>query len=453
MSPYGELHRPRFHFTARENWINDPNGLVYQDGVWHLFFQHNIEAPVWGNMWWGHAVSDDLLHWRQLEHALHPDEMGTMFSGSAVIDHQNTAGFGAGAMLLFYTAAGSNANPARPFTQCLATSVDGGKTVTKYEDNPVVPWIEADNRDPKVIWHEGSRRWIMALYLTDDRFCLLRSPDAKTWELIQDITLEGERECPDFFALRDENGEERWIFTGAKGLYRVGRFDGENFTAETPVRRLDSGRNSYAGQTWSNAPDGRLIQISWMAGGRYPEMPFNQQLSIPVELTLVGSGEDTQIARWPVKELESLRRRTISIERQTIIDGERFSPATDAHLIDVSLRILKQGSRSLYLVIRGHAAVFDWTSNKLSIESSGYTKLVGDRQFVILPDAPYIDLRILVDKTSIEVFINGGEISASYCFLPNGYIKPLEMLAVGGAQTIENFELHELESTWKENNG
>jgi sucrose-6-phosphate hydrolase SacC (GH32 family) len=449
LGDYSELHRPQFHFTARENWINDPNGLVYFEGVWHLFFQHNIEAPTWGKMWWGHAVSDDLIHWRQVEHALYPDEMGTMFSGSAVVDHHNTAGFGAGAMLLFYTAAGSHAEPVRPFTQCLAVSVDGGKEFTKFEDNPIVDWIEADNRDPKVIWHEASQRWIMALYLADDRYRLLSSPDAKAWTRIQDIAFEGERECPDFFPLTDDAGKERWIFTAAKGLYQVGSFDGENFTAETPIHNSDQGRNSYAGQTWSNAPDGRCIQISWMAGGKYPEMPFNQQLSIPVELSLVGSGENVVISRWPVKELDALRKNTISFERQTICNGEPLAPETDAQLFDVSFTVHKQEAKSLYLVIRGHAALFDWSANKLTIESSGFNKIVGDRTYVQLPEMPKLAVRLLIDKTSIEIFINSGQVSASFCFLPNGYINPIELMTFSGKQIIEDFELHELDSAWR----
>jgi sucrose-6-phosphate hydrolase SacC (GH32 family) len=449
LGEYSELHRPQFHFTARENWINDPNGLVYHDGVWHLFFQHNIEAPVWGRMWWGHAVSDDLLHWRQVEHALYPDEMGTMFSGSAVVDHENTAGFGEGAMLLFYTAAGSHAEPVRSFTQCLAVSLDGGKEFTKFENNPIVDWLEADNRDPKVVWHEASRRWIMALYLADDRYSLLSSPDAKVWTRIQDIAFEGERECPDFFPLTDEAGQERWIFTAAKGLYRIGSFDGETFTAETPIRSFDQGRNSYAAQTWSNAPDGRCIQISWMAGGLYPEMPFNQQLSIPVELSLIGTGEDAALARWPVKELESLRKNTINIERQTLCNGKPLAPETDAQLFDASFTVYKQEAKLLYLVIRGRPALFDWSLNRLSIESSGFNKIVGDRSYVPLPETPSHTVRVLIDKTSIELFINGGQISASFCFLPNGYVNPIELMTFDGEQIIEDFELHELESSWK----
>ena len=209
---YAELHRPQFHFTAKQNWLNDPNGLVYCDGVWHLFFQHNPNAPIWGDMTWGHAVSRDLLHWEQLEHALHPDAMGTMFSGSAVVDHDDTAGFGAGTLLAFYTAAGAAVKPARPFTQCLAYSLDKGRHWTKFVDNPVVDWIEGDNRDPKVIWHSASQQWIMALYLADDRYALLASKNARQWQKIQELALPGDTECPDMFSLCDESGAERWIF-------------------------------------------------------------------------------------------------------------------------------------------------------------------------------------------------------------------------------------------------
>ena len=299
MSSYSELHRPQFHFSAKKNWINDPNGLVYHDGIWHLFFQHNIEAPTWGPMWWGHAVSNDLLHWRQLDHALHPDEMGSMFSGSAVIDHHNAAGFGKDAMLLFYTAAGSHATPARPFVQCLAFSVDGGQTFNKYEHNPIVDWMQADNRDPKVVWDAASQKWVMALYLEDERYCLLSSSDLKEWSHLQDIVLPGTYECPDFFPLVDEDGVNRWVFSGAGSGYLVGQFDGNKFVAETELSHYDGGPNNYAAQTWSNAPDGRCVQISWMAGGLYPEMPFNQQLSIPVELCLLGTGSNARLARRP----------------------------------------------------------------------------------------------------------------------------------------------------------
>ena len=448
MDLYRELHRPQLHFSPRENWINDPNGLVYRDGVWHLFFQHNPEALVWGNATWGHAVSDDLLHWRQLEHALYPDEHGDMFSGSAVVDADNTAGFGKGALLAFYTAAGSYAEPKRPFTQCLAYSVDNGKQWTKYDGNPIVEWFEGDNRDPKVVWHAPTRRWIMALYLAGNRYCLLRSADAKTWTRFQDLVLKGCTECPDFFPMNDESGTERWVFWGAKGTYRVGSFDGSQFTPETDVLTCEQGTNGYAAQTWSDAPDDRRIQISWMLGGLYPEMPFNQQLSIPVELTLAGSGDDVTLVRWPVRELESLHRRTVSIDRHVLGPGRPLVADTDAKLLDVSFTARKQDANTLYVLIRGQRMVFDWSSRELKFRPSGTHSLVAEGRTVTLPDDPSLSVRLLVDKTSVEVFINQGRISASFCFLPGAYIHPLVFESYHEEQVIEGFELHEMNSIW-----
>jgi fructan beta-fructosidase len=447
MDTYHELHRPQFHFSARENWINDPNGLVYKDGVWHLFFQHNPEATVWGNMTWGHAVSDDLIHWRQLEHVLYPDEHGTMFSGSAVVDHENTAGFGRGALLALYTAAGEFIEPQRPSTQCLAYSVDNGGHWTKYEGNPVVESFEKGNRDPKVIWHAGTQRWIMALYLADDRYCLLNSTDTKTWTRIQDLDLEGVSECPDFFPLNDESGAERWVFWGALGVYRIGSFDGTTFTPETERLVCERGRNGYAAQTWSDSPDGRRIQISWMAGGLFPEMPFNHQMSIPVELRLAGSGDDVSLVRWPVTEVASLRQRSTRVEHQVVKKGEPLVADTTAQLLDVSFSVHRQEAKSLYVMIRGQAMVFDWSSKELSLDGPT-TKLMKDQSKVPLPDDAALSVRLLIDKTSVEVFLNQGELSASFCFLPAAYVDELVLLSYSGEQVVEDLEVHDLASIW-----
>jgi len=448
MEVYKELHRPQFHFTARENWINDPNGLVYQDGTWHLFFQHNTEATVWGKMWWGHAISKDLLRWRQIDHALYPDNTGSMFSGSAVIDHQNTAGFGAGAMLIFYTAAGMHADPVVPFTQCLAVSTDNGVTFTKYEGNPLVDWIEADNRDPKVSWHEGSSQWVMALYLADDRYCLLTSADALNWNKIQDFQLEGDHECPDFFPLLDENNQEHWVFSGARGNYVIGSFDGRRFEPVTPVKQLEQGTNGYAAQTWSNAPDNRRIQISWMASGIYPEMPFNQQLSIPVELKLLGSSEGMHLTRWPVRELESLRLRSLKIDSQEIFKDNPMNPETSARQLDVEFKLTKNGAQYFYLMVRGQPLVFNFADNELNFRPSGQFKLLDSNPPATLPEGESLAVRLLIDKTSLEVFINDGEFSGSYCYLPDGHIHALSLQAHSGSPIISDFVLHELQSIW-----
>tara|TARA_E500000331_G_scaffold306895_2_gene311479 strand:- start:3129 stop:4478 length:1350 start_codon:yes stop_codon:yes gene_type:complete len=441
---YNEVHRPQFHFTAKENWLNDPNGLVWVEGKWHLFFQHNPEATVWGNMTWGHAISDDLVHWRQVEHALYPDALGTMYSGSAVVDHEGTAGFGEGAVLAFYTAAGEHAKPRQTYTQCLAVSQDDGVTWEKYANNPVVNHIECANRDPKVIWHKPSQRWVMALYLAEDRFCLMRSTDAKSWERFQDVTLPGVSECPDFFPLKDDAGDEQWVFWGAKGGYQLGQFDGDQFVPHTELLTAEYGRNGYAAQTYSNAPDGRIIQVSWMSGGQYPEMPFNQQMSVPMELTLAGTGADARLSRVPVSELESLRARSSTIDDVKINEGTPFIADTDARLIDVSLTLTPCDSGQLVVSVRGQPLVVDWGSKELRFQNGAVDlgRLRDQRA-----DAE-LKIQLLVDLTSVEVFLNEGEISGCFCFLPGAYIHPLVLMARGVTQEVLRVTLFELRSSW-----
>ncbi len=271
---YDETYRPQFHFTARANWLNDPNGLVYDQGEYHLFFQHNPTGIEWGNMTWGHATSRDLVHWEQLPNAIEPDPLGTIFSGSAVVDRHNSAGFQVGSrppLVAIYTAAGDTSpeSKGQPFTQCLAYSNDRGRTWTKYDGNPVLNHIVGGNRDPKVIWHAPTQRWIMALYLDGNEFGLFSSPDLKHWEPIQTLALPDCSECPDFFPLPVDGDKNhiKWVFTAANGHYLIGSFDGAKFTQEGGPFAADYGANYYAVQTYSDLPesDGRRIQVAWMA--------------------------------------------------------------------------------------------------------------------------------------------------------------------------------------------
>ena len=237
---YHETDRPQFHFTAKQGWLNDPNGLVYYDGEYHLFFQFDpLLRGADASKAWGHAVSADLVHWRQLDPALLPDALGPIWSGSAVVDCDNTSGLGRPGKLplvALYTAAGgkSSESEGHAFTQCLAYSLDRGRTWTKYDHNPVLPQVVAGNRDPRVVWYAPTRRWIMALYLDGDHFGLFASPDLKAWTPIQTLTLPGSGECPDFFEMPVEgtgknSHERRWIFSAANGQYQAGTFDGTTF--------------------------------------------------------------------------------------------------------------------------------------------------------------------------------------------------------------------------------
>ena len=333
--------RPQFHFTAKTNWLNDPNGLVFYGGRYHLFFQHNPSGIEWGNMTWGHAVSTDLVHWRQLDEALRPDRLGTIFSGSAVVDWQNTSGFQSGPekpLVCFFTSAGGTSaeSKGQPFTQSLAFSTDGGDTWTKFAQNPVLRHVAGENRDPKVIWHAPTKKWVMALYLDGEHYALFSSPNLKDWTRLSDIPTFGASECPDLFELPlaenrrglsrfAESAEQkgtvplsaggsrtgsRWIFWGGNNHYLIGRFDGTTFTKESGPHRFEYGDNYYAAQTYSDIPasDGRRIQIAWMRGGKYPGMPFNQQMSFPSSLTLETTPDGPRLFRRPVKELALLHK-------------------------------------------------------------------------------------------------------------------------------------------------
>ncbi len=292
---YDEVYRPQFHFSAKTNWLNDPNGLVFYKGTYHMFFQHNPTGINWGNMTWGHATSPDLIHWKQQDNAIEPDALGTIFSGSAVVDWNNTSGFQKGKdkpLVAIYACAGDTSpeSKGQPYTQCIAYSPDAGKTWSKYALNPVLKQLAPGNRDPKVIWYAPKSEWIMALFFENSDYGLFSSPDLKHWKQIQRFTFPGVGECPDFFQIHVEGDtdESKWVFVSASGDYLVGSFDGEKFVPEQKGLRMDGGPNFYAVQTYSDIPkrDGRRIQIAWMNGGSYPNMPFNQQMSFPCRLTL-----------------------------------------------------------------------------------------------------------------------------------------------------------------------
>ncbi len=471
---YQEILRPQFHFTAKKHWINDPNGLVYFDGEYHLYFQHTPESMVHGQTTWGHAVSTDLVRWTQLHTAaLDVDETGWMWSGSAAVDHENTGGFQAGdapPMIAFYTAGGERMFPGKRCIQCIAFSNDRGRTWTKYAGNPVLGHIRAENRDPKVVWHGPTRRWIMALFMDDNDYALFSSPDLKSWSHLQDLTLPGVSECPDFFELPVDGdpSNTRWVFWGAGGGYLLGAFDGRTFTPEGDVLQAEQGANGYAAQTWSDIPaeDGRRIQISWMRDGRYPAMPFNQQMSFPVELTLRTCLEGVRLCREPVGEIERLHagKRTwpagdlagMAAEqfRQRFRTGEISSYAVDdpseaesrlvladkGDLFDVRMELEVADGKGFGIEVRGHRIEYDAGSQSLSCFG---------RSVELRAPGGRITLQLLVDRTSLEIFGNRGELSMSFCYLPAAANQSLALRADGGGVRIVSLTVHELRSAWE----
>ena len=437
---YDEKYRPQFHFAPRINWTNDPNGLVFYKGEYHLFFQHNTTGIRWGNMTWGHAISPDLLHWQQVDNAILPDKLGTIYSGSAVVDWNNTAGFQSGdekTIVCIYTSAG------KPFTQSIAYSNDRGRTWRKYDGNPVLKHVAGENRDPKVFWHAPSKRWIMALYLDGNNYALFSSPDLKAWSKLCDVPMPGSSECPDFFALPVDGDavNMKWVFWGANNRYLLGQFDGKSFHAETEPLATHFGANRYAAQTYSDIPpaDGRRIQIAWMAGGKYPDMPFNQQMSIPAELTLRKFPEGVRLCTLPVREIEQLHRDEQRPFVGELKPGENPLKDLRGELWDIALTVEPAAATAISLDVRGTPIRFDVKTRTLSC--------LGSTVKIDLIDG-CLALRVLVDRPSIEVFTADGRANMAFCFLPPTDNQSLALTCRGGSMRIKRLELWSMASVW-----
>jgi fructan beta-fructosidase len=451
---YRETLRPQFHFTARRGWLNDPNGLVFYNGLYHLFFQHNPYGVQWGNMHWGHATSADLVHWQEHGEVLYPDETGTMFSGSAVVDWENTSGLQQGEhppLALLYTAAGDTSawSKGQKYTQCLAYSTDGGQTFRKYAGNPVLPWIEGGNRDPKVVWHAPTRRWVMALYLEEERFALYTSPDLKQWQPTATFTITGCIECPDLFELPidGDSANTRWVLWGANTSYLIGRFDGQTFTLEEEVLNAQHFGNAYAAQTYEGitAEDGRRIQIGWLRGD-IPGMPFNQQMTFPASLSLRATPQGVRLCFQPVRELEQLHAAKHSFGPQPLLPGENPLAGLEevlgagvAGAYDLRLEIDPGEAAQVGLRIHGVEVVYDSAAQTLTCQDRIIpTRLLDGR----------LQLQLLVDRASLEIFANQGEV-----YLPLNVIYPaadrrLEVFARGGRASICALDVHVLRSAW-----
>jgi len=434
-SLYREALRPQFHFSTRRGWNNDPNGLVFCKDEYHLFYQHNPYGWNWGNMHWGHAVSRDLVHWQELPIALYPDEHGPMFSGSAVVDWNNSAGFQTGEekpLICIFTAAGT------PFTQGLAFSNDRGRTWTKYAHNPVLPHIVGGNRDPKVIWYAPANKWIMALFLDQDIYALFSSTDLKQWERLSDVPFPGTSECPELFEIPLDGNRQnsRWIFYGGNGRYLVGKFDGRTFTPESGPQPLNFGNCFYASQTFTDIPpaDGRRILIPW-GQVALPGMPFNQMMGLPVELTLRTTGRELRLYVNPVKELACLRSRRYALEPQPLSPGRNPLAAVKAELLEILADIQPGGAAELGFKVRGVPVIYDARKKELSCQGKSAPLPLVDGK---------LRLHLFVDRASIDIFGNDGLL-----YMPIGVIVPqdnvsLDLYARGGEARIHSLEVFQL---------
>ena len=443
---YRESMRGQFHFSPKRGWNNDPNGCVYYNGEYHLFFQHNPYGWGWGNMHWGHAVSRDLVHWEELGDVLLPDDMGPMFSGSAVVDHNNTSGFGKDGkapLVLIYTAAGN------PTVQGIAYSLDG-RSFTKYSGNPVLQQITGGNRDPKVIWHEPTKQWVMTLYVEwqgKHTIHFFTSPNLKDWTLAS--FTEGDApgsnflfECPDFFelAIDGDSTRKKWVLLAANSDYAIGSFDGKKFSSDATRLKGHRGRGFYAAQSFSDVPDGRRIFIGWWQT-ETKGMPFNQSMSLPLELALTQTNDGPRLTFSPAKELQTLRQSSHQLDVRSLKPGDKNPlDAIASELLELRVEFEPGEAQQVVLNIRDVMVEYDAAKQELSVAGQrAAAPLRNGRQRLV----------IYCDRTGVEVFASDG-----LCYVPMPYnTKPenkrIFLESRGGTATIHSLEVHELNSAWR----
>ncbi|MEQ8472003.1 MAG: glycoside hydrolase family 32 protein [Marinoscillum sp.] len=435
MQSGGEEYRPAYHFTPPSNWMNDPNGMVYFEGEYHLFYQHYPDSNVWGPMHWGHAVSSDMINWEHLPIALYPDSLGYIFSGSAVIDWNNTTGFGTEenppmvAIYTYHDPVGASEREDDFQYQGIAYSLDKGRNWVKYENNPVLPNPGiVDFRDPKVSWNEAFKQWTMILAVKD-HINLYSSPNLIDWALESEFgetigAHGGVWECPDLFRLSDQNGEEKWVMLvsinpggpqgGSATQYFIGDFDGSTFTPnDTTTRWVDYGADNYAGVTWSDIPedDGRRLFLGWMSNWQYanvvPTFNWRSAMTIPRELRLQTIQNEPILQSMPVKELESLFDPAKEIKSGAELPSKSYR-LTLTNIPESGFSVSFSNDQSEVLEVK-------LDKKRLTIDRSKAGVADFNDAFAAVHEAPLkglevATLEIYMDQSSIEVFVNDGAV-------------------------------------------
>jgi fructan beta-fructosidase len=442
---YQEPHRPQFHFTQKVGWNNDPNGMVYHNGTWHLFFQHNPVGLPWNNMTWGHATSKDLLHWEQQPDKLFPSTMckGAAFSGSATVDKKNTAGWGENALVAFLTDTGSG--------ECIAYSTDNGESFTWYDKNPVV---KHNGRDPKVNWYAYSKEdkplddkaqalgghWVMVVYDVQPQKEVGKNAAFYTSTNLKDWTkqshLPGYYECTDLFELAVDGDAKntRWVVFAADAKYAVGKFDGKTFTPEHEGKHQVHYGPYYASQTFDNSPDGRRIQIGWVQVES--PGPYNQHFSFPHCLTLHKSEDGIRMCATPIKEIETLRTKTNTAQPQKLDANKPVDLPVGTDLLDIRLTVEVGTAGTIELSVPGGTVKYDVKAGKLN-------------EAEMKPVDGKITLQVLVDRALREIVGNGGRVYISGAGPGKKVdVKNISVTATGGDAKLVAFEAHELKSIW-----
>lgn len=466
------IHRPAFHFTPPLNWMNDPNGLVYLDGEYHLFYQYHPHSTMWGPMHWGHAVSTDLVNWQHLPIALYPDEFGMVFSGSAVVDHHNTAGFGKDALIAIFTY-----NKDFRETQNLAYSTDRGRTWTKYAGNPVIPAPDplGDCRDPKVFWHED--HWALLL-AAKDKVLFFTSPDLKHWEESGSFgngfgSTVDVWETPDLFLLPVNGSDSYWVLTvgvgkgsyagGSGTQYFIGEFDGKTFTSinhRKTILWMDHGADFFAPQSWNNEPNGRRITLGWMSNWQYasfvPAETWRGMFSLPRELKLVQTENGIRLAQRPIHELTALRCEHHHWQNETIVPGTNLLKNIAGDCLEISLKVqlnpqatmvgfwLRAGEGERILV------GFDIQRQRLILDrhSSGRTyfheMFAATHAVKLHLKDDTLHLQLWLDRYSIEVFADDGQAVISDLVFPSAFSRCMELFVTGGQMKLDQLDVYHL---------
>jgi len=457
---YDQRLRPQFHFSSRKNWINDPNGMVYYAGEWHLYLQHCALSVNRGPKSWGHAVSTDMVHWEQLPHAIVPYDLGAIWSGTAVVDHNNSLGKQVGdtkTLVAFFTTTKKDG-----FIQVMAYSTDKGRTYTLHNNGrAVVPnqGFSPGERDPKVFWDEARQKWKLVLILggKDRVIRIFESGNLTDWVKAGDITRKWAAECIDLFQLPVDGDKKKmkWVITDASFDYEVGQFTGNGFETEGETLRGDWGKNFYAAQTFNNGPDGRVVQIGWM-NDRRPEcpflvegMPFNQQMAFPTDLTLRTTPEGVRLYRWPVPEIKRLYQKSRAFENITAEAATQALAEVKPELIDLSIEFAPGADAKLDLTVRGIKISY---GDLMKVRTALGMKEVKCFTFngKTCP-APVIDgkvkLGVLADRASLELYANeGATVTSSYEFgTPENLNQKIESQ---GDVKIHSLVVNELKSSW-----
>lgn len=492
---YQEKYRPQIHFSPAEHWMNDPNGMVYYEGEYHLFYQHYPEASVWGPMHWGHAVSEDLVHWEHLPIALYPDSLGYIFSGSAVVDWNNTSGFGTEAdppLLAFFTYHNPDIERAKGIeveSQGLAYSTDKGRSWTKYSQNPVIPNPGIrDFRDPKVIWHEASKRWVAAL-ASGQEIRFYTSPDGKQWDYSSCFgegrgCHDGVWECPDLFPLKvNGSDEQKWVLIvninpggpagGSATQYFVGDFDGKCFTTrQEKTLWMDHGCDNYAGVTWSDAPDDRRLLIGWMNNWQYagekPCVRWSGAATFPRELGLDKVMDTYLLTSLPVKELDLLKGETFSLEPMSVDRQLSLSDKFSWNGSPVELKLTFDQANNTQLSFASRYGVrltnaqgeyitvgYDNVQKYFYVDRTNAVGEIFSDKFACTHSVPYIvntpmvEWKLLVDVSSLEFFTAGGRVVITDLFYPSEPFDTVELFTDNGIIHVSNASVTKLKSIWK----